>query len=231
MADAAGPTLRDRAALVGETLVVADLHLGRGAASAVEVPVPDGEDVTDRLSALLAAVDPAELVLAGDVLHAFESVPKPARAGVREIGRLGDATDTEIRPVRGNHDAMLATLWDGPVVDSHRVDGETVVVHGHEAPSVDADRYVLGHDHPTIEIEGQRRPCWLVGPGGPDGADVVVLPSFTRFAPGVTVNGMTAGDFQSPLVADADALAPVVWDESAGESLRFPPLGEFRHRL
>jgi len=225
------PLFRDRALLLGDALVVADLHLGRGAASAVEAPVPDGEDVLDRLDALVRTHDPETMVLAGDVLHAFDTVPAGVRPRLRAVETLAAETDTELVTLEGNHDAMLGTLRHGPVADSHRLDESTVVVHGHESPAVTADRYVLGHDHPTIEIEGQRRPCWLVGPGGPGGAEPVVQPSFTRFAPGVTVNGMDAAAFQSPLVTDADALAPVVWDDEAGDALRFPPLGEFRHRL
>jgi len=52
---------------------------------------------------------------------------------------------------------MIESLWDGPIWDEYRV-RDTVVLHGHETPDDDADRYVVGHDHPTIVIEGQRRP-------------------------------------------------------------------------
>jgi len=39
---------------------------------------------------------------------------------------------------------------------------------------------------------------------------------------------MGTDDFRSPLVTDADALRPIVRDPDGGETLRFPPLGEFR---
>jgi hypothetical protein len=58
-----------------------------------------------------------------------------------------------------------------------------------------------------------------------------MLPAFNRLAAGAEVNGMAARDFQSPLVRDADALRPVVWDPDADEALSFPPLGEFRRLL
>jgi metallophosphoesterase superfamily enzyme len=67
-----------------------------------------------------------------------------------------------------------------------------------------------------------------------------VLPAFTRLAAGVAVNDMGTDAFDSPLVTDADRLAPVVvdsptdgadGDSEAGEPLRFPPLGEFRELL
>lgn len=225
------PTYRDRAVLFGETLVLADIHLGRGATSTVEVPLGDGADVVERLRELLAEFEPAEVVLAGDVLHAFETVPYAAAEQLdRLIARVREA-GAQLVVVAGNHDTQLDTVFDGDIVDAHWLDEETAVVHGHETPAIEASRYVLGHDHPSIEIEGQRRPCWLQGPGGPDGAALLVLPAFNRLAPGVAVNGMRAADFQSPLVVDADALAPVVEDHDSGETLSFPPLGDFRHRL
>jgi len=90
---------------------------------------------------------------------------------------------------------------------------------------------VIGHVHPTIEIEGDRRPCSLHGEGVYRDADIIVLPAFTRLAPGVAVNGMGTDAFNSPLVTDADRLRPVVTDPDGGEPLRFPPLGAFRELL
>lgn len=224
-------TFRDRAVVVDQTLVMADLHLGRARTSAVEAPVGDGADVVDRVERLLAARELSTVVLAGDVLHAFDTVPHGVADTLSALRAVTADAGVDPVAVRGNHDTMLDSLWDGETVDTHWIDPETVVVHGHERPDETADRYLFGHDHPTIEIEGQRRPCWLHGPGGPGNAEIVLLPAFNRFPAGVTINEMRGPDFQSPLVVDADALSPVVWDSSAGEPLRFPPLGEFRHRL
>jgi putative SbcD/Mre11-related phosphoesterase len=223
------PTFRDRAVLIEETLVVADLHLGRAETSAVEAPVSDGQDVCGRLASLSAALDPETVVLAGDVLHAFESVPRGVAETLSEIDRRIGA-DAEIVVVTGNHDTMLDQVWEGETTDSHWIDAETLVVHGHELPAAEAKRYVLGHDHPTIEIEGQRHPCFLRGAGGPDGSTVLVLPAFNRFTAGVVINHLRAEEFQSPLVVDTDVLEPIVRD-TAGETLRFPRLGAFRDRL
>ncbi|WP_135828740.1 metallophosphoesterase [Halorussus halobius] len=259
-ADAAptGARFRDRGLYLPDedVLVLADLHVGRDAASPLELPVGERADLLDRLADLLAAFDPATVVLAGDLLHAFERVPD----GVAETlaAAFETVADAGAEPVavRGNHDSMLDSVVGPqvPVCEAYRV-GDTLVHHGHadpagvdpqrgdseggdsegideQCPGADAvARYVVGHDHPTIEIEGARRPCLLYGPNAYRGADVFVLPAFTRLAPGAVVNGMGAGDFQSPVVTDADALRPVVWDEEAGETLSFPPLGEFRRLL
>jgi hypothetical protein len=125
---------------------------------------------------------------------------------------------------------MLGELWDGPTASEYRV-GDWVVCHGHEAPTASAEGYLVGHDHPTIIIEGTRRPCYLYGAGSYEGADVLMLPAFTRLAAGMPVNRMTGAEFQSPLVRNADPFRPIVRDEDADETLTFPPLGRFREML
>jgi len=222
--------LRDRAAMLGDVLVLADLHVGRGAASTLELPVGEGEEMVERFGALCDRFEPAEVVVAGDLLHSFDTVPvlvedtlAGLRAAAREVGARMVVTP-------GNHDTMLDVVWNGPTTPEYRVD-DTVICHGHVEPEADADRYVIGHDHPTIAIEGQRHPCYLAADGVYDGADLVMLPAFNRLLAGVEVNRMSATDFMSPLVRNADALAPAVRDEDAGETLHFPSLGEFRHQL
>jgi putative SbcD/Mre11-related phosphoesterase len=230
---------RDRALLLGDTLVLADLHVGRGADSGVEVPVGDGTDMVERFEALLARFEPAEAVVAGDLLHSFRTVPRTVRETVDGLAAAARDAGARLVVTPGNHDTMLGSVWDGPTADSYRV-GDTVVCHGHVDPDESGPagdtgsgvgRYVVGHDHPTITIEGRRRPCYLAGEGVYRGADVVMLPAFNRLLQGVEVNGMSTSDFMSPLVTDADAFAPVVRDEAGDETLTFPPLGEFRHRL
>lgn len=228
---------RDRAILLEDTLVLADLHIGRGADSGVEVPVGDGADMVERFEGLLARFEPVEAVVAGDLLHSFRTVPRTVRETVDGLAAAACEAGVSLVVTPGNHDTMLEAVWDGPTTDSYRV-GDTVVCHGHVEPGAeDGDgsdgvgRYIVGHDHPTITIEGRRRPCYLAAKGVYRGADVVMLPAFNRLLQGVEVNGMSAADFMSPLVADADAFAPVVRDEAGDETLTFPPLGEFRHRL
>lgn len=222
--------LCDRAALVEDSLVVADLHLGKGAAAGLELPVGNGAAIVDRLSELLVDLEPATLVLAGDVLHSFGTVPGTISDALEGIESAVRTVGAELIVVEGNHDAMLERVWDGEIRASYRID-DTVVCHGDVLPPESAGRYVFGHDHPTITVEGRRRPCYLAGDGVYEGGDVVVLPAFSRILRGVAVEDMDAADFQSPLVTDADALSPIVWDDAAAETLAFPPLGEFRHRL
>jgi len=225
-------SVRDRAVYLSgpDALVLSDLHLGRAADSAVAFPLRERADIEERLLDLLSTFDPATVVFAGDVLHRFDGSGRAVDA----LGALVEACEAAgPRPVlvAGNHDAALPDLWDGPVRDEYRLTDGTLVCHGHERPDGDADRYLVGHDHPVLRVEGVRHPCYLYGPGTFRGGDVLMLPAFTTLAPGVVVNQYRTADFDSPLVTDADALRPVVRDEAGAETLSFPPLGEFRGLL
>lgn len=233
-----------------ETLVLADTHVGRDEASEVEFPLGESADLEDRLTALLSAREPSEVVFAGDVLHQFDRASYGITARLRTLtDACRDAGATPVL-VAGNHDTMLDSVWDGTVHDRYRIEGvdpsrpdyDALVCHGHEEPDraagadPDADPatpgcYVIGHDHPTIDIEGQRRPCFLFGEGLYRQRDVLMLPAFTSLAAGVEINGMRASDFQSPLLRRVNELRPVVYDADAGESLTFPELGRFRRML
>jgi len=225
-----GLRLRDRAVLLDDVLVLADLHVGKAAASNVEVPVGAGADMVDRVATLCDRFDPRVVVVAGDLLDSFDTVPRLVEEtldGFREVCR---GVDAEVVVTPGNHDTMLDVVWGGRTTAEYRI-GNTVVCHGHVEPDAEADRYIVGHDHPTITIEGHTRPCYLAGETVYRGADLLMLPSFNRLVSGVEVNEMSAADFLSPMVRDADALAPVVRDSNRDETLAFPPLGAFRQHL
>ncbi|MFB6090824.1 MAG: metallophosphoesterase [Halobellus sp.] len=229
-----GIEYRERSAYLthAETLVVADLHVGRASASDVDFPLGERRDLTERLGARLAEFDPDIAVFAGDVLHRFGTVTERSRETVAGLAEACRDAGTEPVFVRGNHDTALDAACDD-VRDAYVASEEprVVVCHGHEAPEIDADRYVIGHDHPAIAIEGQRRPCFLNAPDAHRGADVLMLPTFSRAAAGVEINDARGGDLQSPLLDRLDDVRPVVYDDDTGEALTFPPLGQFRRML
>ncbi|MFA9501739.1 metallophosphoesterase [Natrinema sp. H-ect1] len=215
-----------------ETLVLADVHLGKAADSSVDAPIDDGADVRDRLAAVLEATAPATVVVAGDLLHSFSRLPRGLERDLEAVVATVADAGAELVVTPGNHDTMLEEVFSGRIVPEYRPDGgETVICHGHEQPATTAERYVVGHDHPALSVEGRKLPCLLYGPDCYEGADVIVLPAFTRLAAGATVNGMRGRDFQSPLVRDPDAFHPAVRDAATDEVLWFPPLGRCRRLL
>lgn len=217
----------------GEALVLADVHVGRDADSPVELPLGEASDLEDRLSVLLDRFEPETVVFAGDLLHAFDRVPPGVEESLDRLRERIEAAGATVVVTPGNHDSML-TSFDFLCEDEVEFDDGTVVCHGHEAPTTDANRYVVGHDHPAIRIEGTKYPCYLVGEGAYRGADVVMLPAFNRLARGTVVNTRSRRDFQSPLVSRGAPLGtyrPVVWDHDGRTALEFPPLEQLRRLL
>ncbi len=225
-------TFRDRALYLptARALVVADLHLGRAAASNVDAPVDDAGDVIARLEGVLEVFSPETVVVAGDLLHSFSRVPRGVEEAVGALLATVEGADATLVVTPGNHDGTLEAVYDGRAVEEYRLEDGTVVLHGHEPPEATGRRYVIGHDHPALSVDGRKRPCLLYGPGTYEGSDVVVLPAFTRLAPGSTVNRKRGEDFLTPLVDDPDAFYPALRDE-CGRTLWFPPLGECRRLL
>ena len=221
-------SVRDRAAYLpgAGALVLADLHLGRSRTANVELPLPEREVIQSRLSGLLETFEPETVVLGGDVCHSFSTIPRGVTKTFEGVREQVENAGAAFVVVRGNHDVMLDSLAD-PVSETCLRDG-TVVHHGHEHPDADAERYVVGHDHPAIEIEGVRHHCFLWGEDVYRDGDVLVVPAFTELAAGTVINGARGQDTWSPLVSGLDAFRPVVREEEDGETLVFPPLGAFR---
>ena len=224
---------RDRAVYLPatETLVVSDLHLGRAAVSTVAAPLGERDDLLDRIAALRKAVEPSAIVFAGDILHSFSTVPEGVAGTIQELYTACVDDGLDVVAIEGNHDRLLETVWPASVESAVKLDDGTVVCHGHAEPDLRGERYLIGHDHPAITIEGRKRPCFCVDPAGYRGSELLVLPAFTRLAGGMELNRLHGDAFQSPLVSSVGSLQPIVWDADAAETFRFPPLDEFRRLL
>jgi putative SbcD/Mre11-related phosphoesterase len=211
-----------------DALVLSDLHVGRDEASDVALPLGERADLEDRLEGHLDEFDPETVVFAGDLLHVHGTLPIGVQQTVGALEAAVRDAGATLHAVEGNHDTML----DAVGLDAEQFvelrDG-TVVCHGHEDPPVDAPRYVVGHQHPAVEIEGKRHPCFLYGPNQHAGSDVLVTPAFTRLAAGTPVGSLGDGTAVSPLLANPDGYRPVVVSE--GETLAFPALGDLRGLL
>lgn len=144
------------ALLCGNTLVLADLHLGiehelfgRGIRMA-----PRTKQVLGEILGLLADTGVKRLLLLGDVKHEVRGIPHLAELS-RFFQALNERADVGI--VRGNHDGGIEKA-----VGSATVHGSGGVVvngvafcHGNAWPSAElmrAGTLVLAHSHPVIEF-------------------------------------------------------------------------------
>lgn len=202
--------LPERAARWGDVLLVADLHLGKGAVfRARGVPVPDGDlaDDLDRLRHALERSGAARLLVLGDLVHG------PVTAAVAQaVARWRETVPHPILLVRGNHDRHqreLPPAWRMEAVDGVLREGPFAFAH--HPVAVPGAYTWCGHVHPAVVLRGKadalRLPCFHLG------AEVGVLPAFGTFTGGVTVR-RAAGDRVFAVVGE------VVREVEAGSPLR-----------
>ena len=180
-------------------LVIADVHLGYAWAMRRRRqlgPLAEG-GVNEKLTAVVAELQPATVVLLGDVVHAPRPSDEERRTVERALGELRQAA--AVIAVRGNHDRAFARDYGIDMVE-HWEHAGVVAVHGDRPFTGSADHVLMGHIHPAIAViddagASQRMPVFLACDR------VTALPAFSPFAAGMVVRsplpeplrGMSAG--------------------------------------
>ena len=220
---------------------VADVHVGIEAALHAEgfaMPLDEERELLDRFKAIVQRFRPAVMVLDGDVLHEFSRLRRDASRSFDRIMLALAASVDEVVIITGSHDRMI----DVALADNADVKCEPfyfkngiLFCHGDAIPArakdADVELIVIGHDHPTLDVEMKKEPCYLYGKKAWRGKDVLVLPAFNPLCAGTSINRLDSRDFLSPFIREGDvgAYRPIIVVE--GEALEFPPLGEFRDVL
>jgi DNA ligase-associated metallophosphoesterase len=176
-----------------ETLVAADLHLGKeGAFRAAGISTPDGPGLQTlaKLDQALSRSKARRLVFAGDLFHNKNALHSAARL----FGEWRmENTHLQIALTPGGHDRWAGKLpgeWDVDDDEILRALPPFVVQHYPEPSSAG---YVLsGHLHPGIVLSESRGvslslPCFHLG------KDIAVLPAFGEFT-GLAHVQRTPGD-------------------------------------
>jgi len=181
--------LSQRASLSEDSrcLVIADAHFGKAAAfRARGVPVPQGttSDNLARLSALIAQLQPRQLVFLGDLFHARESHAAETIRQMTTWRRQHAALDIVL--VEGNHDRAAGAP---PKALGIRVESEPwlsgEIAYCHHPQRVAGHTVMAGHLHPWVRLNGRadesvRLPCFWIRDG------LVVLPAFGDFTGGAS---------------------------------------------
>lgn len=223
-------TYDDRAVLIDETLVLADIHLGYTDWEGADFPTGEYEQILERLDNLLLKHMPTTVVLAGDIFHKFNQPPEDALGTFQRIVDLVDDYDADLVVTPGNHDTYKFEsdmFFTGRSTEAYTADDGLVVFHGHEEPSETDALLVIGHLHPTVRIQSVKRPAYLYGKSVYGDSDVLILPPFSTMPPGTPVRAGDSPAIPSPVVEDGDPLGEyevIVWDEDGQEALEFPAL-------
>ncbi len=221
MAGEALIALPDRALLWPRTrtLIVADVHLGKGAAfRRAGVPVPSGATAADldRLAVLIAAYAPTRLLVLGDLFHARLSQDEPAMAAIDAFRSQHAAI--EITAIRGNHDRHVERLpaaWQIEWVTGSLHQPPFVFAH---EPDADPRGLVLaGHIHPVLLLKTRRDSARLPVFWFRHEQRIGVLPSFGSFTGGYPVQPAAA---DAVIAVTPDGVVPI---QSGKPFEPFPP--------
>jgi DNA ligase-associated metallophosphoesterase len=191
------------AAVVGGSLVVADLHLGKERAFRQHgLAVPDGPtaEALHRLSGEVEEAQARRLVFLGDLFHHADAI-----AGVT-FDALRDWREKrpwlEVLLVQGNHDRIPAELRDAIATSHSLTIGELALFHHPKDPSVP---HLAGHLHPAVLItdgpDTERVRCFWRH------RDRLILPSFSAFTGCATVTPARGDEVFIPVGASVRRLA------------------------
>lgn len=165
------------------TLIVADLHLGKGARFAAQgtlLPPYDTQATLRSLSAAIARHRPKCVVCLGD---SFDDIAGDRRLTDIEIDNLLRLTGQyEWVWVSGNHDPLPATRAGGRTEPEIEIDG---ILLRHEASLESEGIEISGHFHPKARVSArgrtQSRRCFVIGKRR------IVMPAFGAYAGGLDV--------------------------------------------
>ncbi len=199
----------DKAALMaGDTLVIADLHIGKEdeLRQAGFILPSQAKKMGSEVASLLEEYKPRKLIILGDLKHQF---PKSSGLEKREVPRFFDIIEghvPEVHLIQGNHDGNISYIlprW----VSLHGAEGlflgEVGYVHGHAWPSqevMEAEVLLMGHNHPAILFPDRLgfrnvERCWVRVPFAAETSryprlpgELIILPAFSEFSGGTTIN-------------------------------------------
>jgi DNA ligase-associated metallophosphoesterase len=165
------------------TLIIADLHLEKGAAYAVRgqmLPPYDSRTTLRGLAAVIAGLMPERVVALGDSFHTSEVAE---RLGDDEHALLDELQiGRQWYWVTGNHDPHLPRSVGGIVTAAVAIAGITL---RHEPSVTLSSPEISGHLHPAARIarrgESVRRKCFVT-----DGARIV-MPAFGAYTGGLNI--------------------------------------------
>jgi len=165
----------ERAAIVGDFLVIADLHLGyeKTAKERGYVVPNQRKEFLKRINALATKNKTKKLIMLGDIKHSIPYISEREEYAIPDFFKELSKMFEQIFVVKGNHDGRIERLVYQKNIE---VIAELVVnnigfVHGHKKLSdkiLECEIVFMAHAHPSFKIsEGSGikhgYPCWLIG--------------------------------------------------------------------
>jgi uncharacterized protein len=180
-----------------KVLILGDLHFGYEEAlhqQGVLIPKTNFRLLTEKVTRALDVFKPRSIILNGDVLHEFGSIPRGVWGNVEHFLRFL-LTYGNVIIVRGNHDTMIMPIAEQLGIAVCReycsADKKILVTHGDifhtSARHKKTEMIIVGHEHPAVSLhDGVRTEtykCFLVG--HLEKSLLIVMPSFNFLNGGI----------------------------------------------
>lgn len=176
-----------------QTLLVADLHLGKESAfRAASIPVPDVTAIDlQRLSSLIEKTACRRLIILGDLVHSASGL---SREVVEQTTRWREQHQgLDVQLIVGNHDAKAGVLPAAWNLDCQKIAECGPFQLRHIPPETTDKPCLAGHVHPKYRLatltDSVTLPCFVLI------KEVLILPAFGTFVDGQAVKYPSARYF------------------------------------
>lgn len=169
-----------------ETLVVADLHLGKGtSARARGLLLPPGDTIStlEKVLLLIEAHAPRLLIALGDSFHDHSAGKRLLDAERALLNCISQKVDPLW--ITGNHDGVPVSEVAGDWLEEYRC-GDLLLRHIPSAVIPAGHAELAGHLHPKIRIRSRghvmSRPCFITG------EERLILPAIGAYTGGLDIS-------------------------------------------
>ena len=193
-----GAGIVDLALVIGNNLIISDLHLGYEEALNAEgimVPKFQYRKIIARLEKIISITDCSRVIVTGDLKHEFGKITRQEWGETLNFIEFLKKHFEEVILIKGNHDnftKFIAKKTGLAVYDSFST-GDFLLLHGDKVPvnveKISENTIIIGHEHPCIGLRSGERlekiKCFLKGRF--KGKNLVVMPSFNFITEGSDV--------------------------------------------
>ncbi len=191
-----GIKIFDLGLLIGDTLIISDLHIGYEEElqkKGIFIPKFQFKDLTKRLKYIIEQTDPAHIIINGDLKHEFGTISQQEWMETVQILDLLMKDKRKVTLIKGNHDTILEPIAQKRNLDilEYFVMDDILIIHGDRSVAIPdkIKTIIVGHMHPAITLaqgpKSERYKCFLKGEYKK--RTLIIMPSFHEFTKGADV--------------------------------------------
>jgi hypothetical protein len=198
-----------------DTMVIADLHLGFegiAAEQGIFIPKVQFKKIIEDMKEIISRQKARRVLINGDIKHEFSDTSYHEFREISKFFELLTKNFEETIMIKGNHDNYIVRVtnkYDVKLHDEIGI-GDYFFIHGHKDRDLDdikEKNIVLAHEHPSIVLfteigVKEKMKCFLYG--NTQGKNVLIMPAFSYFAEGSSINQLPKNELLSLMLKKLD---------------------------